>query len=661
VSSSQQQQQPVAPGSTVTVTSTEVGAQDAAPLMMVNTAMVPLTPIPIVLRNLPLLFKLNNDRRGKMVTILQNKLTPTGDESNITILEIDIVDNLFSNQARTLPLELLITITGSRTSSSNEIRSYIFPGQIHAAFLNVLQDRIYEIAAELRAAWGSVAFANGVVLGVGNVRTTSAPTLRPAGARPSLYGEYGAASPIDPNYDNDDDDDDGGHISVPIWAAALLGVLLTMLCIGLLVRQRRKEKTMDGPQPVNDISFSHSNTSISKMTQNIDDVGEEQRTSLAIARLPPGSVHMDPDLNQSHQSFYSLRSNPNTDGSLAVSRLMNQSSSNRSSRTSRSIRSKGMGGRSTSRDDRERSMDRGRRDPDDDDYNRGKPDPPERIHGQLYVLDEEDQSSFEDVSRDGGGDEGRISLEGEEFIEELEEEFVEKSEEEYIEELEEELEKGYEGGKSSFFIPATHEPEDSSDQDEDIGMDESEDNVLGLLYYAGASSAEEESDAKESKRSRRSGRSKSTSRHSSGKSSKTKSSRSKSQKSRRKKKTAKKVVEEYDYHHRQQQQQQQQHPQAFSENIVNKSEMRHTHAANPMEDSLDFSGSEVYIDMMTSQTSLTPENNFMPKKHNRAPRGDQSTVSHGSTIRTNDNHRMAFGQNESSRQHEHALSLDSFD
>ena len=56
-----------------------------------------------------------------------------------------------------------------------------------------------------------------------------------------------------------------------------------------------------------------------------------------------------------------------------------------------------------------------------------------------------------------------------------------------------ELEQGYDGGKSSFFeSQGNMSSSTASGLGERIDPEESEDNVLGLLYYAGASSAEEE-------------------------------------------------------------------------------------------------------------------------------------------------------------------------
>jgi Tfp pilus assembly protein FimT len=138
----------------------------------------------------------------------------------------------------------------------------------------------------------------------------------------------------------------------------------------------------------------------------------------------------------------------------------------------------------------------------------------------------------------------------------------------------EEIEMGYDGGQSSFFTSNSNGDFSNSSlngeltQRQGIDPEESslgEDNVLGLLYYAGASSAEEEENSQSASRvatrmkrrnslssSSRQTRTSARSRRSStsGKS-KSSSSKSKSSHSRRRQKLSLNKVDEdhdYDYH-----------------------------------------------------------------------------------------------------------------
>ena len=189
--------------------------------------------------------------------------------------------------------------------------------------------------------------------------------------------------------------------------------------------------------------------------------------------------------------------------------------------------------------------------------------------------------------------------------------------------------------------------------------------VLGLLYYADASSADES--AKESRKSRRSGRI-NRSRHSSGKSTRdssgksssgksTKTKSSRSQKPRRKKKPINKSAEEPEYQ-QQQQQQQKRNPEAFHGNIVGESERQNAYVTKSITAGDHLNGSMVYINGTSSQNGTLDENKFIPAKYAN-PRGEQSAVSHGSTIRTEDSHHKSFAHNEWSRQDDHALSFNS--
>jgi len=215
-------------------------------------------------------------------------------------------------------------------------------------------------------------------------------------------------------------------------------------------------------------------------------------------------------------------------------------------------------------------------------------------------------------------------------------------------------ESGYDGGKSSFLITSGIVSDEDDSSSEEVDADESsteEGNVLGLLYYDGASSAGE-SEARESRRSRRSGRtgqsrqsSGKTSRNSSRKSSKLKSSRS--QKSRRKMtKPVRKIAEESEY-----QQQQLRVPQIFHGNATGEYQQPHTYVTDPTRKD-NLSGSIIFA----NSNVTTRRDDIIPEEYDNAnPGGAQSFYSHGSTIRTEDSHCKAYAHNDGPRQDDHNI------
>ncbi|KAL9190713.1 hypothetical protein ACHAXT_000419 [Thalassiosira profunda] len=172
-----------------------------------------------------------------------------------------------------------------------------------------------------------------------------------------------------------------------------------------------------------------------------------------------------------------------------------------------------------------------------------------------------------------------------------------------VQSLQPDDEDGYDGGKESSFLRSSDNVEDES-SDEGAEMNDSDEgNVLGLLYYDGASSAGE-SDAKESWRSRRSRRSRR-----SGKS-------SKSHKSRRNTPIPplNAVAEESGSKRPQQQME----PEGLHESGQGEHSGRVVYANAEMEDDGDVREKNTY-------------------RH-----GNYSFFSHGSTIRTDDSHRKAY-------------------
>jgi hypothetical protein len=214
-------------------------------------------------------------------------------------------------------------------------------------------------------------------------------------------------------------------------------------------------------------------------------------------------------------------------------------------------------------------------------------------------------------------------------------------------------------------IDDDEDDDDSSDQD--IGGEESsadEGNVLGLLYYHGASSAEE-SDGKESGKSRRSRRTNKSGRTrgsgQSGKSSKH-SSRSRRKKKKKKPKQTSKASEPH--HQRQHHQQQFNNCEGRGQTVVGEGgrnplhrKYQETSYVSQRMKGGDLSGSIVYTTENSRQRSSLDEAAFLPG--NTRARSEPSTFSNGSTIRTEDTHRNAYPRQNESRQDEYALSFNS--
>eukprot|EP00584_Thalassiosira_punctigera_P026287 CAMPEP_0172577232 /NCGR_PEP_ID=MMETSP1067-20121228/138127_1 /TAXON_ID=265564 ORGANISM="Thalassiosira punctigera, Strain Tpunct2005C2" /NCGR_SAMPLE_ID=MMETSP1067 /ASSEMBLY_ACC=CAM_ASM_000444 /LENGTH=716 /DNA_ID=CAMNT_0013369917 /DNA_START=290 /DNA_END=2440 /DNA_ORIENTATION=- len=625
-----------------------------------------LTPIPIIINNLPSQFELDDDRRGELIDIIQNTLIVTSDDFNVTILEMVIADRLFSDQDRTLPLELQITVTGTiiKLRSANNV----FPDEVRVAFVNAMQNQINEITDGLERAWNLENATSNVTLTIGDVQIPSPPTHGPT--FPNLQSGVVAETP---NANNDA----RVNMSMPIWAVVLVAILFTMLCGGLSVWRRRRDKNIDRQTPDHNSFFDggvSSNASSSRITAGLSPSVED-----ALASRPRKIHVVDSSFNRSRNMDQSFNQSCGMDKSLTMSRLMNHSSNqshqmkqrsnqsrlmnesfnqSRHSQTSQSFKSHRM---CQSVDGQNINRERGKdhslnqschTDPnwscnrrrwmeprsnkslrlmewEDENINRVQIDPPERDHDEECIVDPVYQVGQHVLS---AGNQGQISQE-------------------------EELDEGYEGGKSSFFMSSNHvseDDEDSSDQDQGIEADESEDNVLGLLYYADASSADE-SAAKDCGKSRRSGRAgrsgrSGRSRYSSGKSTRQSSGKSSKQKKQGKKRVIKKHAEERGYELREQQQQQHthpeyqrreqqkmQHPGAFLTNTVGEPEGQHAYVTRP-----GVSGSMVYVNTASTRSLSLHKGEFLPSRYAESPPGEQSVSTHGSTIRTDDTYRKAF-------------------
>lgn len=685
-----------------------------------TTVGIYLSPIPIKIHNLQPNFELNDDRKGDMEEIFHDKLITTNDEMNVTILSLELVENIFTGRylSEILTLDLHTEVTGAS----------IIPGSIHDAYQKALQDQMYDIGSSLKELWGPEVYSDSVILGIGDAQTTPAPSPQ----TPSL-----PELTFDPTSPNDD----GGAKSVPIWAVVVFTILFAMLCGGLLFWQRRREKDLDRQAPTaptHNISYfdeemSHSPPSvISKMTHDTSHKMDSDHYQSHRSRMSSNQSRQkkaDRGFNTSHNSRMS--SNQSRTIPTDVVGFNTSRNSHMSCDQSRQSRSSSKQSRQSSRMDRVVNQGRQREaneayemsntslsiyqqqrmepssrdlnfnqsgkpgmdpssrdlhfnqsgqpgmDPSSRDLNfnqSGKPgmDPSSRDlnfdqlhHSQLSSQDQPVVQSH-DYRQDQSPD--RVQVDQHAFrdyeIQSIAEEEVlkesvkyEKEESMQFENMKESVrdvklagsmqDDGYDGGKSSFFISNNHISVASVESDSDDDEDSTEENnVLGLLYYDGASSAGE-SVGRESGKSRRSRRTrgssgKESSRYSSGKSTKYdsgkssknssgksskynsgksgKSSKSKSSRSGkpRRKKTRSPKKEE------------------SNEHIPSGG----TYSTNPSHEHIPTGGT--YATKPPHDHINDPMIYSSPSAQLGTLDENKSIFSHGSTIRTEDNHRRSY-------------------
>ena len=466
-----------------------------------------------------------------MSDVIRSTLAAPSDELNVTILSIDVVDNLFLiRDSSTLALELRIEVTGDR----------VIPEEVHAAFLDTLQNHIDDVATALQGAWVPEVFTNNVILSIEDVSTTL--NLK----QPAEVGDQ----PTAPQHDGEEN-------SVPVWAVVLFPILFALLCGGLMIwqRRRRRDKDLDNEEAHHNSSFDEEmsfdesrlrQTSSQKPLPN-NNVGFQQSirsfSSRSTARMGPTNGYRDdaPQLSSSKVSVRQIElSNPSLGRSNNNERVMN---------------ARGYPARQRNN---------------------------VRAHNSLRTSSE--TPIMAEYSEDDD---------------------------------DEEEDRGYDGGKSSsrLDIEQDQESDDSSDHNEVEDDNQSEDDgiVLGLLYYDGATSAEESEEGRDSGRSRRSRR-KNRSMHSKGSG---KSGKSRNTRRSRRKQALEKLEEEP-------QQQRQQDPEGFRE-----SDLECTV-------NMPLQGDNLLGSVVCSGPGGNLDDYQLRPIREVRPRGDHSTVSHGSTIRTED-------------------------
>jgi len=626
---------------------------------------IELKPIPISFYNLPYQFVFDEKRRGEMNETVWNLLTSTSVDFNARLVSIDIEDeisSLFSAKDQTLPLILQITVTGTM----------VLPREIHAAFLNTLHYQLYEISRVLREAWGSDTYTNSVILSIGDAQTTPLPSPNPTTLHVALDVP-------------DNRDGHGGSKSLPILSAVLLAILCAMLCGGLLVWQRRRNKNADMPPSNNDSLFDEEMSDTpSKIaiglsphqsvnqTQLIETNAKSFQYSHDDARAnkinQTQQRNMSTNFNESRCSqmrFQSMRSNTATNLNESQRSQMSFQSIgtnfNESRRSQMSFQSCGSNMDTNVNESRRSNM----ADKRSNQSRLGE----WSINGERKSqIEPEGEKSFEqsmyfahgamDINKLPQIEQNQSDGEPEILYQNTnpESECWKRVQMNQHHVLNRELdESGYDGGNSSFFVAKVESSDDSS-HDDDADEDSIEEgNVLGLLYYDGASSASE-SEARESRKSRRSERT-NRSRHSSeksssGKSSKNRSTSSRSQKSRRKKaRHLKRLEEEEDYNH--------QHirdPQGSCEIYPGESQQDYSNVTKPIRED-DPSGSIVHAN--SNSNAVMGQHGTLNENGAGRVGAERSFFSHGSSIKTEDTHHKRFAHSDGSWQEDYDESFNS--
>ena len=138
------------------------GPQQIKPQPDGDTVGILLAPIYIRFSNMQSQLQLDEEDREQLQDIIRRSLLVASDQFNITIVSVDAVDSIFSNendQTISMSMYLKITISGEDVD----------PREVQIAFTNALQDQIYLIDNEINKSWGTAA-SNNMVLGIGNVK-----------------------------------------------------------------------------------------------------------------------------------------------------------------------------------------------------------------------------------------------------------------------------------------------------------------------------------------------------------------------------------------------------------------------------------------------------------------------------------------------------------
>ena len=413
-------------------------------------------------------------------------LIPTSDDMNITIEEVIINDSVFggpSNGLQSLPVTLVIKLSGDEEINVSEVQT---------AFTSTLQSELYTLANELKGAWGSDVYTKDVILGIGTVQTTLAPTSQPNFSNDvsdSIIQHNDDGEKLDtmsPPIDNTTFDNqvttnnnnvsthgDGEKSSLPPWAIVIVAFLFALVCTGLLLVFRRNidKDDMNGER---------------LPRHNFSSYLDEETSQSPTAKHANFNKSNQSGFNMSMNSFFSFNKSSQSDMNKNSISIFNQSQNTLGSL--------------------QVVINKPQIDPD------GK-----KSFNKSMNFTQSATNIYQ-----GGIDPEPSPNPGQTRVMRT---ISEKDTERQIIQDEDD-ESGYDGGKSSVLLKNVVDDEEEDSEEDILDYDSDEDaNVLGLLYYDGASSAGE-SAAKESRRSRRSRRT-----------NKSKSTKSKSTKSRSSKET----------------------------------------------------------------------------------------------------------------------------
>ena len=555
-----------------------------------------------------------------MEGIIQIILTATKYDFNASISSLDIVDSIFSDEEQNhLPLELQIEVTETLNVSDSII---------HDAYLMTLHDHEDEIDNALRASWGHEVYPMYIILNIGGNLTASIPSN-------SEDGDIDETETATSNIDG---------TKKGIIAVVLIAIIFVTLCGGIFVWQRRRDKETDAAnksgwerrrdksdaptQRSNKMSGANGRSHISFFNH-----GESQRNQDLHGNSEEPSVENPASkwvaaLNKMGFKKHQNDQKCGTDNKYCSSGLLNLrrnssmsvSSEKEDKHTESLSRISGFSGLHLSRPVGQIDAPKNHQDsssqvqfalPVDESIARIDQDPPGRVqrHPSLHQ-----NHSSEEVD---------------------EQEEVEKG---YGISNVDIMDDGYDGGKSSHIgdskadMADDSSSSDESSSDDDDASDSSSEagNVLGLLYYDGATSADESVDkSRISRRSRRTNRS--SGKSSSGKSSKSRQSRRRTTRSITRQKSHPPVDPMATNTARQQQQQQQK--------IRDPDGLNQSHAKSSVK-SDKFSGLVVNVDpgkIDEGEEKFDPNAKFT-----------RSFVTNGSTILTEDSHRRAYIRENSS-------------
>ena len=558
---------------TTSATPAEDGAGDDSTIP-VESGRVVVPLIPMHFLNLPSDFDLNDTQREGMESIVSNAAARSIENLDVELLSVNIVDEIW-NHERILRVEWerqwTITVdeneydTTLRTAKSPRVKynthsikelfnrtqdnrllensltlwleiivmeSIFAPDQIRSTILYALQDHKFDTIEMIRESWGSDLITEDVILEIGDIETTPPPSPLPTKS-PTYISN---ASPFQ---DVSSEDNKKGAKFLPLWIVIIFAFLFMIIFGVLIYCQKEQDKKED---------LSMKDLHQLRRNERSRDMHRERKKSPHEKKMMPSQKIKS---NSSHVSYERSHAKLAMGESSRSKLTMGESSRTKLSMHESIPLQMTMGESSGSK-----SALKYPQCGQSSSFSYALP--VDAVPSELF----EKSLSFSYI------DDEQITMD-----KELMESYIRRQSQE---EEHEKLDDGYDAGKSSYLNSFGNVSNNSSvvhgnrgvDPDEEASSKEDGDSVLGLLYYAGASSSEDSrsspdphgskyrrrssltgastsSRSRSSMRSRRSARSKNSRYSLDGKSSSSKSY----QRPRRRKKTLKKLDEESQTQH----------------------------------------------------------------------------------------------------------------